>query len=187
MVCRSLLRPEPMRPATPRTSPSLTLRLTGPRPSAVSSSAVNTGAGRAMPLWSAVTVARCSRPTISLISRSSVASATAMSATSAPLRSTTTRSAASLTSSRRCPTKITAPPLAACSRASLITSPASTGPSADVGSSRISSRGLRPSALATSSSCLAGIDSVDTGARGSTSSPTRSSMPRAAAATDFRS
>ena len=153
----------------------------------MSPEAVNTGTGSTGPVRSAVTDARCSTPTISLISRSSVASATSISATSRPLRSTTTWSAASRTSSSRWPTKMTAPPAAACSRAILITAPASVGPSAEVGSSRISSRGSRPSAFATSSICRVGMDSEDTGVRGSTSSPTAAIIRRAAAVVAFLS
>ena len=96
-------------------------------------------------------------------------------ATTRPLRSTTIRSATARTSLRRWPTKITIPPRVAWSRAICSTWSDSAGPSAEVGSSRISTSGRRPSALAISSICRCATDSESTRRRVETSRPTAAS------------
>ena len=159
-VWMSLLRPEPMSPATPTISPARTSRSTGPRPSAVSPFTLSTtGASAACGGGSVLLI---SPPTISLISRSSVASWGVRSATSLPLRSTRIRSLTARTSSSRWPMNSTVPFRSATCRARPRTISASTGPSAEVGSSRISSFGALPQALAISISCLVGTGSART-------------------------
>ena len=186
-VCSSRLRPEPISPATPTISPAFTSRSTGPRPSAVRPRTDKVVA-RSTDDGGVRSARASSLPTISRIIRSSVASAGVRSATSLPLRSTITRSATARTSSSRWPMNSTAPPAAACSRASSRTRSASTGPSEDVGSSRMRTTGRWPHALAISIICRTGTGKRSTGRSTSTPvTPTSASRARASARVPRRS
>ena len=94
-----------------------------------------------------------------------------------PRRCAARRAGATRRAPRRAggPTNRTAPPLAACRRASPITTSASTGPSAEVGSSRMSTSGLRSHALAISTSWRCATDRASRRWRLLISSPSSSS------------
>ena len=146
------LRPAPTSPASATISPARTSKLTSKNtPSRVSRWTASTGApisasclGNSVP---------SSRPTIRRTMSSGVISAIGASCTTAPSRITVTVSQIAKTSSSRCEMNSTAAPCS-CSVRTTANSRSTSGPdSAAVGSSMISTRASKLSALAISTIC----------------------------------
>ena len=163
--CISSRWPLPETPATPTISPARTSRLKS-----------CTAASPRSPITCRPLMAKCTgplsrrsrvsvtttalpSPTIACARRCGVVAATAVLSTSAPRRSTLTSSACAVTSRNLWVIRITEQsPAWARSRSAPSTSSASCGVSTEVGSSRISSRGLRNSCLRISSFCFSPAD-----------------------------
>src|SRR3954470_18029267 len=168
------LRPAPTSPASATISPARTSKLTSVKtPSRVSRWTLSIVApASASSLGNS---AESSRPTIRRTTSSGVISAVVASWTTSPSRITVTVSQRAKTSSRRCEMKSTAAPWSR----SVRTTPKSrstSGPDrAAVGSSMISTRASKLSALAISTICWSAIDRPRTGRSASSRTPRRSS------------
>ena len=164
------VRPAPISPAKPSTSPRCTSKLTSwnapsrasPRTEMIRSPCGSSGRGIISPI---------SRPTISAIAPCGVASARGLVEIRRPSRNTVTLSAISKTSSRRWLTNRIATPLSRRSRTSLNSMAASWADSDAVGSSMISTRTFNEIALAISTDCCAASVRPRAGLRTSSTMP----------------
>ncbi len=170
------LRPAPTRPASATISPARTSKLMSKNtPSRVRRWTDSTGS----PISASClgNSAPSSRPTIRLTMSSGAISAIGASCTTAPSRITVTVWQIAVISSSRCEMNSTAAPCS-CSVRTTANSRSTSGPeSAAVGSSMISTRASKLSALAISTICWSAIDSPRTGRSDASCTPRRSSRP----------
>src|SRR3954454_10566071 len=167
------LRPAPTRPARPRISPRWTSKVTSVKtPSRVSRSTLSTGspisASTLGNSWSS------SRPTMRRTSSSVVRPATAPSCVTSPSRSTVIDVPMAKISSSRCEMNSTAAPRSRSVRTTPNSRSTSWPESAAVGSSMISTRASKDSALAISTICWSAMERPRTGWSGSSRTPRRS-------------
>ena len=168
------LRPAPTSPASATISPERTSKETSVNtPSLVSRCTASTASPTSASTFGYSAVS--SRPTIRRTSSSESMSAAAVSWTTSPSRITVIVEQISKISSSRCETNSTAEPRSCRVRTTPNRRSTSGRDSAAVGSSMISTRASKLSALAISTICWSAIDSPRTGRSGSRATPRRSS------------